>query len=56
MIDYIHQLSSGIACNKGQSEPAGSWLLFFKSLEPLRGEVSESVPLLQAILRESDFG
>ena len=52
----IHQLLRSIACNKGQSEPAGSWLLFFKSLEPLRGEVSGSVPLLQAIPRESDFG
>ena len=51
----IRQLSYSIACNKGQSEPAGSWLLFFKSLEPLRGEVSGSVPLLQAILLESNL-
>ena len=33
--------------NEGQSEPAGSWLLSYKSLEPMRGEVSESVPQIQ---------
>ena len=48
----IHQLSDNIACNKGQSEPAGSWLLFYKSLEPLRGEVSGSVLLFRSYFSE----
>ena len=36
--------------NEGQSEPAGSKLLSYKSLEPLRGEASESVPQLQTYI------
>ena len=43
------QLSSVIALDKGQCEPPGSKLLSYKSLEPLGGELSESVPASNAI-------
>ena len=36
--------------NEGKSEPAGSKLLSYKSLEPLRGEASESVPQIQTYI------
>ena len=42
-----------IGPEKGQSEPVGSWLLSYKSLEPLRGEVSESVPCSGPIVQNA---